>query len=86
MNREDEALQVLADLHGGGDKKNEMVVFEYEEIRQQVCFLTCSNFPADLLPRYILNVRRAPDPTLTYLKTATHVVSFWAAVSKCGHS
>lgn len=36
--REDEALQVLADLHGGGDKKNEMVVFEYEEIRQQVYF------------------------------------------------
>lgn len=37
MCREDEALQVLADLHGGGDKTNELVVFEYEEIRQQVC-------------------------------------------------
>jgi hypothetical protein len=33
---EDEALQVLADLHGGGDKSNELVVLEHEEIRQQV--------------------------------------------------
>ena len=33
---EDEALQVLADLHGGGDKSNELVVLEYEEIKQQV--------------------------------------------------
>jgi len=36
--REDEALQVLADLHGGGDKANELVVLEYEEIKQQVYF------------------------------------------------
>lgn len=36
--REDEALQVLADLHGGGDKTNELVVLEYEEIKQQVYF------------------------------------------------
>jgi len=36
--REDEALQVLADLHGGGDKNNELVLFEYEEIKQQVTF------------------------------------------------
>lgn len=35
---EDEALQVLADLYGGGDKLNELVVLEYEEIRQQVKF------------------------------------------------
>lgn len=34
--REEEALQVLADLHGGGDIQNETVVFEYEEIKQQV--------------------------------------------------
>ncbi|KAF9456658.1 general substrate transporter [Collybia nuda] len=34
--REAEALQVLADLHGGGDKNNDLVVFEYEEIKQQV--------------------------------------------------
>ncbi|KAF9004361.1 general substrate transporter [Cyathus striatus] len=34
--QEEEALQVLADLHGGGDKTNELVVLEYEEIRQQV--------------------------------------------------
>lgn len=33
---EDEALQVLADLHGKGDKTNEVVVFEFEEIKQQV--------------------------------------------------
>jgi hypothetical protein len=37
---EGEALQVLADLHGGGDKSNELVVLEYEEIRQQVKFST----------------------------------------------
>ena len=35
---EGEALQVLADLHGGGDKSNELVVLEHEEIRQQVRF------------------------------------------------
>ena len=35
-NREDEALQVLADLHGGGDTSNELVQLEYEEIKQQV--------------------------------------------------
>ncbi|EAU86601.1 glucose transporter [Coprinopsis cinerea okayama7 len=34
--REDEALQVLADLHGNGDKTNELVVLEYEEIKEQV--------------------------------------------------
>ncbi|KAF7343307.1 General substrate transporter [Mycena venus] len=36
--REDEALQVLADLHAGGDKTNELVRLEYEEIRAQVIF------------------------------------------------
>jgi sugar porter (SP) family MFS transporter len=36
--REEEALQVLADLHGNGDKTNELVVFEFEEIKQQVQF------------------------------------------------
>ena len=33
---EGEALRVLADLHGGGDRTNEEVLLEYEEIRQQV--------------------------------------------------
>ena len=33
---ESEALRVLADLHGGGDRTNEQVVLEYEEIKQQV--------------------------------------------------
>ncbi|GLB40833.1 putative major facilitator superfamily, sugar transporter (TC 2.A.1.1) family protein [Lyophyllum shimeji] len=36
--REEEALQVLADLHGNGDKANELVLLEYEEIKQQVYF------------------------------------------------
>ena len=36
--REDEALQILADLHGKGDKDNELVQLEYEEIKQQVYF------------------------------------------------
>lgn len=36
--REEEALQVLADLHGGGDRNNELVVYEYEEIKQQVSY------------------------------------------------
>jgi hypothetical protein len=36
LHREEEALQVLADLHGGGDKTHELVVLEYEEIKQQV--------------------------------------------------
>lgn len=35
---EGEALQVLADLHGNGDTKNELVRLEYEEIREQVLF------------------------------------------------
>ncbi|KAF5309944.1 hypothetical protein D9619_010206 [Psilocybe cf. subviscida] len=35
---DDEALQVLADLHGGGDTRNDLVVLEYEEIKQQVYF------------------------------------------------
>ena len=40
--RDEKALQVLADLHGGGDKTNELVVLEYEEIKQQVnYFLLC---------------------------------------------
>ena len=33
---EGEALRVLADLHGGGDRSNEEVLLEYEEIKQQV--------------------------------------------------
>ena len=36
--REEEALQILADLHGKGDKDNELVQLEYEEIKQQVYF------------------------------------------------
>ncbi|KAF9531545.1 general substrate transporter [Crepidotus variabilis] len=38
IGREDEALQVLADLHGRGDTRNELVVLEFEEIKQQVYF------------------------------------------------
>jgi sugar porter (SP) family MFS transporter len=36
QNRESEALEILADLHGGGDTTNELVVLEYEEIKNQV--------------------------------------------------
>ncbi|KAG7094843.1 hypothetical protein E1B28_005652 [Marasmius oreades] len=36
--RDEEALQILADLHGGGDKNNELVRLEFEEIRHQVIY------------------------------------------------
>lgn len=39
---EGEALRVLADLHGGGDRSNEDVLLEYEEIKQQVTIGTTS--------------------------------------------
>jgi Sugar (and other) transporter len=35
---EEEALQILADLHGKGDKNAELVQLEYEEIKAQVHF------------------------------------------------
>jgi len=35
---EDEALEILADLHGKGDANNELVLLEFEEIKQQVYF------------------------------------------------
>ena len=34
----EEALEILADLHGGGDKSNDLVQLEYAEIQQQVHF------------------------------------------------
>ncbi|ESK86711.1 glucose transporter [Moniliophthora roreri MCA 2997] len=36
--REEEALQILADLHGKGDKNNELVRLEFQEIKEQVVF------------------------------------------------
>jgi len=36
--REEEALSVLADLHGNGNPMNELVQFEFEEIAYQVYF------------------------------------------------
>ncbi|KAJ3785649.1 general substrate transporter [Lentinula aff. detonsa] len=36
--RDEEALEILADVHGHGDKNNELVQLEYEEIKQQVLF------------------------------------------------
>ncbi|KAI6045230.1 general substrate transporter [Pisolithus marmoratus] len=36
--QEREALQILADLHGGGNVDDKLVVLEFEEIRQQVDF------------------------------------------------
>lgn len=37
-NREEEALEILADLHGNGDPNAPLVQLEYEEIKQQVYF------------------------------------------------
>ncbi|KAF5345731.1 hypothetical protein D9757_013301 [Collybiopsis confluens] len=37
-NRDEEALEILADVHGGGDKNDELVRLEFEEIKQQVIF------------------------------------------------
>lgn len=37
-NREEEALIILADLHGGGNTEDELVQLEYAEIREQVHF------------------------------------------------
>ncbi|KAH0834877.1 general substrate transporter [Lanmaoa asiatica] len=36
--REDEALQILADLHGNGNRHDELVTLEFEEIKEQVTF------------------------------------------------
>ncbi|KAI0737117.1 general substrate transporter [Daedaleopsis nitida] len=36
--RETEALEILADLHGGGDTNNELVQLEFTEIKEQVRF------------------------------------------------
>jgi sugar porter (SP) family MFS transporter len=36
--REDEALEILADVHGHGDSNNELVQLEFAEIKQQVRF------------------------------------------------
>jgi hypothetical protein len=38
VDREHEALQILADLHGNGDESNDLVVLEFEEIKHQVYF------------------------------------------------
>jgi hypothetical protein len=34
--RDEEGMQVLADLHGGGDIKDERAVFEFNEIKEGV--------------------------------------------------
>ena len=50
---EGETLRVLADLHGG-DRTNEEVVLEYEEIKQQVPICTtCKNFNYKIKPIFI---------------------------------
>ena len=38
LHRESEALEILADLHGGGNQQDQLVVLEFEEIKQQVDF------------------------------------------------
>jgi len=42
-NRDDDALEILADLHGNGDRNNELVRLEFEEIKQQVGLLMSSS-------------------------------------------
>ena len=50
--KEAEALEILADLHGGGDQSNEFVVFEYEEIKQQVWLLHRALYIQFITPYY----------------------------------
>jgi hypothetical protein len=38
MRGSEEALQILADLHGKGDRSNGLVVLEFEQIKEQVDF------------------------------------------------
>jgi hypothetical protein len=45
-------LEILADLHGGGDQSNEFVVFEYEEIKQQVWLLDRALYIQFITPYY----------------------------------
>ena len=35
---DEDALEILADLHGGGDRDNQLVQLEFAEIKEQVEF------------------------------------------------
>ena len=41
---EGQSLQLLANLHGGGDRTNEEVILEREEIKQQVTIALHARF------------------------------------------
>ena len=56
---EAEALQVLADLYGGGDKSNELVVFEHEEMKRQVRFSTTDEIFSAFPIRFLVGLLRA---------------------------
>ncbi|THV04264.1 hypothetical protein K435DRAFT_851085 [Dendrothele bispora CBS 962.96] len=44
--RDDETLTILADLHGGGDKNNELMRLEFGKIKEEVrCEVFSSSFP-----------------------------------------
>ena len=50
----------MADLHGGGDRTNDEVVLEYEEIKQQVTICAgCKIFNCKMLPISFLGLLRA---------------------------
>lgn len=53
---EEEALQILADLHGQGNKNDDLVRLEFEEIKQQVHFERSEGAKsyADLFKRNVL--------------------------------
>ena len=85
---EGEALQVLADLHSRGDKSNELVVLEYEGIRQQVRLPRFSVVTQCILfrlsGRFILSALRARNRIWTYWSLETLVVSCSECACKCG--
>ena len=88
---ESEALQVLADLHGEGDKSNELVVLEYEGIRQQVRFSTTGKiFDGNtthfisVFGRFTLSALKVRNHIWTYWSLATLVVSCSEWACKCG--
>ena len=53
---EEEALEILADLHGSGNKNGELVRFELVGIKQQVQYnrVEGAKFYADLFERGVL--------------------------------
>lgn len=75
---EEEALEILADLHGGGDTSNELVVLEFEEIKQQVVHFGLGKWSSsNSLPyRSISSAKKAPNPTSICSNLAYSVASY----------